>query len=139
MTLTHKEVAFILNITQEDAIKKIILMNVSDPFVAEEVLAKTDKITVDSEDFDKRYNTNVDFAAKDIMNNCLKRSGYRKYLLHDWPKRLLDESKPQKEITLPIPLRRLVSDQDKEIIRAYWEDKFRHYISIKGYNPIFNP
>jgi hypothetical protein len=139
MILTHKEVAFILNITQEDAIKKIILIDVPNPFLAEQVLAKTDKITVDSEVFDKRYNTSCGFAANDIANNCLKRAGYRKYLLHDWPKKLLDEPKPDNVIQLPVPLRRLVSDQDKEIIREYWEEKFRHYITIKGYSPIFEP
>lgn len=140
MRLTHIEVAFILKITQQEAIKKIIHITEKNPIRAEHLLSMTKKITVDSDEFDIEYGTSLTFAANDIVENCLKRSAYKKWLMFDWPKKVLDQEKPPRKIQLPNPLRRLIKPEDKEVIQRYWVQNFTDYVSDKWekrYIPIF--
>ena len=142
MRLTHKEVAWILRITQDEALSKIILIDHPDPDEAQKVWEKTVKQSVDSEEFDKKYGTSLTFAANDIVNNCIKRPAYKRWLFIDWPKKLLDSSSPPEKIQLPTHLRRLVSEQDKETIKRYWEQNLSMYVSpywTVKYTPIFEP
>lgn len=142
MRLTHVEVAYLLGTTQEEALKKIIMVAETDPNKGDLIMLMGKKRSVESEDFDKRYGTNITFAANDIVNNCLKRAAFKKYLFHDWPKKILDSDRPPKKIQLPVPLRRLVTDNDKDQIKRYWEQNFGDYISpnwSKEHKLIFEP
>lgn len=142
MRLTHVEVAYFMRITQQEAIKKIILIEEKDPKKADKLFWITDEISVESEEFDKHYGTNITFAANDVVNNCLKRSAFKKWLMHDWPIKAMDEANPPKVIQLPVPLRRLIKPEDKEEIRRYWDNNFRFYKGdkwTKNYEPIFEP
>jgi hypothetical protein len=140
MRLTHVEVAFILNITQQEAIKKIICITEKNPHKANHLLDMTKKISVDSDEFDIEYGTSLTFAAKDIVENCLNRNAYKKWLMHDWPLDQLEKEKPTKKIQLPVALRRLIKPEDREIIKRYWEQNFSDYVSsnwTKKYTPVF--
>lgn len=142
MRLTHVELAYFLGTTQINALKKIIAMIEPDYNKARSLLAMTSKQSVSSEEFDEHYGTNVTFLAKDLVENCLKRSAFKKWLLHDWPLKILNEEKPPKIIQLPVPLRRLIKPEDKETIKLYWEQNFTFYVSsnwTKKYEPVFEP
>lgn len=142
MRLTHIEVAYFLDIKQEEAIKKIIRITEKNPVIAKAHLNMTKKITVDSDEFDVEYGTSLTFAANDLVNNCLKRSAFKKFLMHDWPLKQLNTESPKKKIQLPVPFRRLIKPQDKEEIKRYWEQNFSEYVSdkwVKKYEPIFEP
>ena len=62
--------------------------------------------------------------------------------MYDWPKKVLDQVRPPKKIQLPVPLRRLIKPEDKEVIQRYWEQNFSEYVSDnweKKYKPVFEP
>lgn len=142
MRLSHIEVAYFLGTTQINALKKIILIDEPNPDKAKHLLGMTKKQSVDSEAFDARYGTQVTFSANDLVNNCLKRSGFKKYLFHDWPLSILNQAKPPKVIQLPVPLRRLIKPADKEEIKRYWEQNYSMYVGSeweKEYKLKFEP
>ena len=131
-----------MGITQAQAIRKIVLISESDPRKADRIVDMTEKISVDSNEFDKHYKTNITMAAKDVVENCLKRSAFKKWLMHDWPLLLLNKVKPPKKIQLPVALRRIIKPEDKETIQRYWAQNFSDYKSdnwVKEYKPIFEP
>lgn len=142
MRLTHVQVAYFLRITQLEALKKIIRIEEQNPELGDMLIEMSPKKSVDSEEFDKFHGTNLTMAANDVVNNCLKRSAFKKWLFHDWPLKVMDDEKPPKKIQLPVALRGLIKPEDKEKIGRYWEQNFRYYKSSKwtrDYEPIFEP
>jgi len=114
------------------------MVNEPDEHRARAILSYTKKSSIESEIFDKRYGTNLTGAANDLVNNCLKRSAFKKWLFYEWPKEKLDQVNPPKKIQLPVALRRLISEEDKEEIKRYWDQTFRLYV-FDGWNKEFKP
>jgi len=99
---------------------------------------------IDAELFEKKTGIPVVFALKDLRENALKRPAFKKYLLNDYPEKMLNVARPPETVTLTPALRELLSDEVVSEIDRYWNKnyykvKFSKWEKSVDYWPEFRP
>lgn len=152
MKINEKQLAFILGISQRNAKIKILRAKGREMVKAGEKLEHPleldhgyyTTVEIESSVITDYEGVDIDFAIKDIYENALKRPGYRKYLLYEYPVSKMDKKDPTRIISLPVALKSMLSDESVETIKEYWEKNLSSFVSDKwpislNYKPIFKP
>lgn len=130
MKIDSRQLAFVLGITKKDATIKILRALRLDGQNYKEIDYEFHpNISADVKIVEKHEKIDLEFAINDIRENALKRPGFRKYLLYDYPNKKIESHKTiPKTLSLPPALRSLLSEETLKEIKDYWIDHF----SIEG-------
>jgi hypothetical protein len=134
MTISYKQLAFILDIEPIEAARKIIFVHCK--MYGLSVPAKSNLIKdyyfkgsdwpkeMAVETLSKHLNLpDLQLAVSDIKENYLKRQGSKKWILLDYPEKEL-KTKLKDKITVPPVLASLLKPEDVEFIQSEWSRRF---------------
>ena len=127
-SISAKQLAFLMNISQKDANKKICIAQYSDYAKAKIESEMNDNCHIEIDLFEKKTGIPIRMAVEDVRLRALQRKSYSKFLLRDYPEQQLSVERPKKVIRLPEGLRTLLNQETLEEIRKYWND---HYYGKK--------
>lgn len=128
-SISAKQLAFLMNISQKDANKKICIAQYSDYAKAKIESELNDNCHIEIDLFEKKTGIPIRMAVEEVRIKGLQRKSYAKFLLRDFPEKELSVSKPPREVRLPEGLRTLLNPGTLVEIRKYWND---HYYGKKN-------
>lgn len=127
MKINAEQLSFILRISKKDAKIKILRALRKD---GQEYKESDHEFhpnpSADVSLIEKYEKIALSFAIEDIKTNALKRPGYKKYLLYDYPSSKLSGKRLPKKVSLPPALKSLLSKEDLVEIEKYWNDHFEN-------------
>lgn len=134
MIITHKQLAFILDIEAIEALGKIIFAHCKDrnqdippqkakPYKVTDYknMGLPQEIPLDV--LEKHTGLKLGSAILDISENYLKRPASKKWILCDFPEREL-QTKPKNKIKIPSALASLLSKESLATIKQEWHERY---------------
>jgi hypothetical protein len=137
-TLNKKQLAFLLEISNEDARAKMCVAWCEENEIENIAKWNNKNKIIDNYPFNmpiellaKRLNIpNLQVLVEDIKNNYLVRSATKKYILNDFPEKHIakcNKSGYIKRINLPAGLKSLLNNETIIEIKSYWTKHYPRY------------
>lgn len=129
MVIDRNILSFLLDITRDDAQKKIAValakVNGGDPYNI--YITESKDISIEADQYEEVTGIPVTAALESIKKGCLKQQRYVDWLMI-YPSTKLKKNKMgmlPKTVQLPPTLRRLICPEDRDKIKELWVKKYQ--------------